>query len=63
MIDPPIPASGKCAVCGKSRQTKRSLQYGKDAAEGDPFCSVNCAREYHGTQLNAIVPGPKKTKP
>jgi len=46
-------SDGKCVVCGKSRKTKRSKRYGKDAAERDPFCSTQCCRAYHGNPLSA----------
>ncbi len=45
--DPQVPADGTCAQCGKPRRPERSRTYGKQAAEIDPFCSTECAKEHH----------------
>lgn len=49
--DPPVRADGKCAVCGKKRKPERSVTYAKNQAERDPFCSTECCRVYHGTEI------------
>ncbi len=46
--DPPVRADGRCSVCKKSRQPERSKRYAGIVAETDPFCSVDCARVFHG---------------
>jgi hypothetical protein len=51
--DPPLRPDGRCAVCHKPRRPERSRRYGGAVAELDPFCSVTCARQYHGTMLPA----------
>lgn len=49
--DPPVRKDGRCWDCQEPRRPERSRKYGKAAAELDPFCSVECARRYHGTSL------------
>lgn len=57
--DPRVPKDGSCHVCGKPRQPERSRTYGKTEAEHDPFCSSNCAREYHRNPLPEAYAGPR----
>jgi hypothetical protein len=52
--EPAVPADGSCAVCGKPRKPERSRKYAHGCAEIDPFCSVECARKFHGTSLPII---------
>jgi hypothetical protein len=49
--DPPTPADGTCATCGRKRKVNRRSRYGLNEAKHDPFCSTVCCREWHGTQL------------
>lgn len=49
--DPPVSMNGSCAVCGKQRHPERSATYAQGCAEIDAFCSVTCARVFHGTSL------------
>lgn len=50
--DPPIPPGGGCAQCGQPRRPERSAKYAKDAAMRDPFCSRDCAEEWHGVAVD-----------
>lgn len=38
--DPPVPKSGKCAVCGHSRPELAVRHH-------DPFCSSKCCQEFY----------------
>jgi hypothetical protein len=49
--DPPIRKDSTCAVCLAPRKPERSKRYARDAAERDAFCSTNCCRKFHGTEL------------
>jgi DNA-binding CsgD family transcriptional regulator len=49
--DPPIPADGSCAICGRPRRPEQSAKYAKGCAEIDAFCSSTCARKFHGTYV------------
>lgn len=48
MSDPPIPADGACAQCGKERKYAAPSKYAGDAPVHDPFCSADCCRTYYG---------------
>lgn len=67
--DPPVRADGKCVVCGgervppkgrrdNARHDKRIVAR-KPAVDvaamvaGDPFCSTDCCKKYHGVVTNS----------
>jgi hypothetical protein len=51
--DPPVPADGSCATCGKPRRvTKKQRKYCGDALLQDPFCRSSCARKWWGCELS-----------
>lgn len=50
--DPPRRRDGRCARRGCRKKipamTARHRRYGGDALLSEPFCSTECAKQYHG---------------
>jgi len=51
VTDPPAPSDGTCLVCGRERAVAKLKPLYRRALERDPFCSTDCCRAWHGTQL------------
>ncbi len=51
LLDPPAPADGSCAYCGKQHRPPKPGRLHQTIAALDPFHSTECCRAWHGFAL------------